>query len=72
MDATRVACVSFDVVTGHGRFISVHHREVCMVKAAVADASLSLAWGAGLFAGGYIAQLASGVLWGPHPEIPMI
>jgi len=43
-----------------------------MVKAAVADASLSLAWGAGLFAGGYIAQLASGVLWGPHPEIPMI
>ena len=43
-----------------------------MLKAAVADASLSLAWGTGLFAGGYIAQLASGVLWGPHPEIPMI
>ena len=43
-----------------------------MVKAAVADASLSLAWGAGLFAGGYVAQLASGVLRGFHSEIPMI
>jgi signal transduction histidine kinase len=43
-----------------------------MAKTAVADASLSLAWGAGLFAGGYLAQLASSALWGAHTEIYMI
>jgi two-component system sensor histidine kinase UhpB len=43
-----------------------------MAKAAVADASLSLAWGAGLFAGGCLAQLASSALWGPRTEIYMI
>jgi signal transduction histidine kinase len=43
-----------------------------MVKLAAADGSLSLAWGTGLFAGGYFAQLASGALWGFHPQIPII
>ena len=43
-----------------------------MAKEAVADASLSLAWGAGLFAGGYLAQLASIALWGVRTEIYMI
>jgi len=43
-----------------------------MAQAAVADASLSLAWGAAVFAGGYLAQLASIALWGTHTEIYMI
>ncbi|HEV7779403.1 MAG TPA: MASE1 domain-containing protein [Luteibacter sp.] len=43
-----------------------------MLKSAASEASLPLAWGAGLFVGGFVSQLASVALWNPHAAIHMV
>ncbi len=43
-----------------------------MLRSAASEASLPLAWGAGLFVGGFVSQLASVALWNPHAAVHMV